>query len=183
MYFYLESEGPWEKIDAAADQYVKVSYIHDLEYSNSKKRKMYAEPLSFKSDIGHIFNSNYNCSMPSKGPKRVIVNGVYYERVVDDVEAGVSSKMTDTRGITYSVYQNAKGVKAYVSSSFFFMIPLDGENVDTEYAELSYSCGRGGYADVMKYDPAKYTVCFDDMARIVFMDRASKEPVVWFIWE
>lgn len=144
---------------------------------------MYAEPLSFNSDIGHIFNSNYNYSMPSKGPKRVIVNGVYYERVVDDVEAGLSSKMTDTRGITYSVYQNEKGVHAYASSSFYFTIPLDGENVDTEYVNLSYGYGRGGYAEDMKYDAEKYFIRFDDAARIVFIDRTSKEPVVWFIWE
>lgn len=144
---------------------------------------MYAEPLSFNTDIGHMFNSNYNYSMPSKGPKRVIVNGVYYERVVDDVEAGLSSKMTDMRGITYSVYQNEKGVKVYVSSAFFFIIPLDGENVDTEYANLSYACGRGGYAAELNYDAEKYNVRFDDIARIVFVDRASKEPMVWFIWE
>jgi hypothetical protein len=144
---------------------------------------MYAEPLSYAMDMGHIFNSNYNYSMPSKGPKRVIVNGVYYERVVDDVEAGLSSKMTDTRGITYSVYQNGKGVNAYVSSAFYFIIPLDGENVDTEYANLSYGCGRGGYAAELFYDAEKYNVRFDDLARIVFVDRASKEPVVWFIWE
>jgi hypothetical protein len=144
---------------------------------------MYAEPLTFNTNMGHIFNSNYNYSMPSKGPKRVIVNGVYYERVVDDVEAGVSSKMTDTRGIPYSIYQNGKGVNAYISSSFFFTIPLDGENVDTEYANLSYARGRGGYAAELNYDADKYIVQFDDAARIVFLDRTSKAPVVWFIWE
>ncbi len=134
-------------------------------------------------DVGHIFNSNYNHSMTSKGPIRVIVNGVFYERVEDDDDTCARSKIKDTDGYTYNVYQNVHGAKAYVSPSFAFMIPINGEDVETEYVNLSYCYGRGGYAEDLKYDAEKYTIRFDDAARIVFMDRASKKPVVWFIWE
>jgi tRNA(Glu) U13 pseudouridine synthase TruD len=134
-------------------------------------------------DVGHIFNSNYNHSMTSKGPIRVIVNGVFYERVEDDDDTCARSKIKDTDGYTYNVYQNVHGAKAYVSPSFAFMIPINGEDVETEYVTLRYKLDRGSYATALNYDTEKYNMKFDDNARIVFQERASGKTVVWFLWE
>jgi hypothetical protein len=131
----------------------------------------------FESDMGHIYNSNANYAMSSKGPLRMKLwnasTGLLdmYER---------TDRTSNMGGCTqkYIVYENAAGREFYMGPWFSFHIPHGDD-----YVSFSYSVGRGEYATNFQYDTAKYMVKFDDYGRIVFCDRASKEPLFWFDWE
>ncbi len=132
----------------------------------------------FDFDMGHIFNSNANYAMPSKGATRFNVwtpsGCTTYERTDETNNMGGSTQK-------HYVYKNSEGKELYASSWFSFYIPY--KNGDDEYLYLSYGLDRGNYASDFQYNKEQYYIKFDDQGRIVFMDRATKMPVLWFDWE